>query len=546
MTALDRFRWWPALLGMALAALLGGPARAQLTVEPASLSATVPQHETTTLTVTLTNTGDTNLTFCVTFDRPLQRVAGRFRLADNAAGGATPCGEYGEVLYYLGEDDVDEPGWSPYGITMTPEGRLFTSSSSGLHRTFELTAELEYVGSFEHPHVAELEPFPATLGVTYDPEGGSGKGNGEGALWWMNIERTGGSNARTRRVLLLEGDLSGQPTDQQVEFVPPDEPLADFYGGGLSYDPATDSFFFLGISGEREDIENWRLWAVDRAGGVPEGYPLRPEPYPAFTFGVPSAHGGAAGGPEGVRIEYGVHPTDALGNDRVVVVDRWGNSQGAALETPVPPDLFEGNGGGIRGNPLRSRIDPNGVMYMTFVNFDDAGIVGVRPHPLPPSWLVVDSDAGPEAAWDGTLAPGESREITLMFRAGARSVRSYSSALQAFDAASGEAVVVPLSLAVTQGTGAGDEAVAPEASSLTVHPNPTAGRATVTLALAKAAEVRAAVYDVLGREVAVLHAGPLAAGSHRLAFDSALPTGVYLVRATGYGLRAAQRVTVVR
>jgi hypothetical protein len=40
--------------------------------------------------------------------------------------------------------------------------------------------------------------------------------------------------------------------------------------------------------------------------------------------------------------------------------------------------------------------------------------------------------------------------------------------------------------------------------------------------------VRLAVYDVLGRAVAVLHEGPLAAGTARLA----LPAGVYIMRAT--------------
>jgi hypothetical protein len=352
-------------------------------------------------------------------------------------------------------------------------------------------------------------------------------------------------------VLLLEGDLDGEPTGRQVEFVPPNEPLADFEVAGLSYDVATDLFYFLGISGNAGDPANWKLWAVDREGNVPEGYPVRPEPYPNALFLGPDAHGGVAGGPdgmpgaEGVRIEHGVGSLSA-GFDRIVVVDRWGETQGVALETPVPPDLFESNGAGMQGNPFRSQIDPNGVMYMTFVNFDDAGIVGVRPHPLPPSWLVVDSDAGPEAAWDGTLAPGESREVSLTFRAGARAVGSYTSALQAFDAVTGEAVVVPLSLTVTQGTNAEGESAGPEATSLAVYPNPTAGRATVTLALSAAAEVRAAVYDVLGREVAVLHDGPLAAGEHELALDTAkLPAGVYVVRATGNGLAATRRITVV-
>src|SRR5690606_7117656 len=151
------------------------------------------------------------------------------------------------------------------------------------------------------------------------------------------------------------------------------------------------------------------------------------------------------------------------------------------------------------------RIDPNGVMYMTFVNFDDEGIVGVRPHPLPPSWLVVGSEAGPEAAWDGVLGPGESRELVLTFRAGAREVGDFAASLQAFEAATGTAVEVPLALSVTPGVGIEDEADVPEASGLAVYPNPARGSATVGLTLAEASEVRVAVYDVLGREVAVLH-----------------------------------------
>jgi hypothetical protein len=56
-----------------------------------------------------------------------------------------------------------------------------------------------------------------------------------------------------------------------------------------------------------------------------------------------------------------------------------------------------------------------------------------------------------------------------------------------------------------------------------------------------------ALYDVLGREVAVLHDGPLAAGAHRLALDaSRLPPGVYVVRAVGAGLGLRRSVTVAR
>ncbi len=64
-----------------------------------------------------------------------------------------------------------------------------------------------------------------------------------------------------------------------------------------------------------------------------------------------------------------------------------------------------------------------------------------------------------------------------------------------------------------------------------VYPNPFAGSAQIAFALDATADVRLAVYDVLGREVAVLVDAELDAGSHSAAFDAAgLPTGTYLYR----------------
>ena len=84
-----------------------------------------------------------------------------------------------------------------------------------------------------------------------------------------------------------------------------------------------------------------------------------------------------------------------------------------------------------------------------------------------------------------------------------------------------------------------------------VYPNPAQGTATVPLALDVLAEVRLAAYDVLGREVAIVYDGSLAAGEHALAFDAwALPPGVYLLRAEvrrDAGARVlTRRVTVAR
>ncbi|MEM6785521.1 MAG: Ser-Thr-rich GPI-anchored membrane family protein [Bacteroidota bacterium] len=87
----------------------------------------------------------------------------------------------------------------------------------------------------------------------------------------------------------------------------------------------------------------------------------------------------------------------------------------------------------------------------------------------------------------------------------------------------------------------------PNAFALAAYPNPTLGAATVAVALPEATDVRAEVFDLLGRRVAVLHEGVLAAGAHPLRLDTArLPAGVYVVRAVTPAATLTQRITVVR
>jgi hypothetical protein len=79
------------------------------------------------------------------------------------------------------------------------------------------------------------------------------------------------------------------------------------------------------------------------------------------------------------------------------------------------------------------------------------------------------------------------------------------------------------------------------------YPNPFADRATLRYALPEATHVRLIVYDVLGREIAVLVDGPVAAGAHEAAFDArSLPAGVYVVRLTAGARAHTQRLTLVR
>ncbi|HLA62970.1 MAG TPA: T9SS type A sorting domain-containing protein, partial [Rhodothermales bacterium] len=78
------------------------------------------------------------------------------------------------------------------------------------------------------------------------------------------------------------------------------------------------------------------------------------------------------------------------------------------------------------------------------------------------------------------------------------------------------------------------------------YPNPSNGASRFTLEVAETQDVRVAVYDLVGREVAVLHDGTLAQGrDHVFTLDaSALPDGVYVVRTVGTAFSDARRVTL--
>ena len=92
-----------------------------------------------------------------------------------------------------------------------------------------------------------------------------------------------------------------------------------------------------------------------------------------------------------------------------------------------------------------------------------------------------------------------------------------------------------------------DEAQARAATGLTaVAPNPATGRASFALRSASTEAVMVAVYDALGRRVALLHDGPVGVEEAFSVDVSRLPAGVYVVRASGGAVQSTQRFTVVR
>ncbi|HEX8298862.1 MAG TPA: T9SS type A sorting domain-containing protein [Rubricoccaceae bacterium] len=124
-------------------------------------------------------------------------------------------------------------------------------------------------------------------------------------------------------------------------------------------------------------------------------------------------------------------------------------------------------------------------------------------------------------------------------------------------AAEGTITVKDLAYNATPGTAimAGNMGVATEPDALAegyrfspLAPNPTTGVSSFDLTVGQTETVHVEAFDALGRSVAVLHDGPLAAGqTSRIALDAAdLPAGVYVVRVSGDSFVTARRVTVAR
>lgn len=86
----------------------------------------------------------------------------------------------------------------------------------------------------------------------------------------------------------------------------------------------------------------------------------------------------------------------------------------------------------------------------------------------------------------------------------------------------------------------------PHAAAPSVHPNPTRGTATISLHADHTGPARITVHDMLGREISMLHNGPLEKGHHDIAWNGAAATGMYVVRVEMNGHTASSTFTHIR
>ena len=150
----------------------------------------------------------------------------------------------------------------------------------------------------------------------------------------------------------------------------------------------------------------------------------------------------------------------------------------------------------------------------------------------------------------GLIPAGQSRTVQLLFDATGLAAGTYRANMTVTtNSANAPTTVVPLTL--TAG------AVAGEASPLdfegthllgAVYPNPAPGAARVDLAVAEAQTVRVELYDALGRRVAVVFDGPVAARTTVpvAVASGTLAAGTYVLRVVGETFADTRRLTVVR
>jgi hypothetical protein len=447
-----------------------------------------------------------------------------------AAGLGAGCGPPGEVLFFSQSMPPVFLVGSFRGLTMTDAGRIFAAGSGGHQSTYEYTSDLEFARLLDHPSYGQPgSPWIVTVdGLAFDDR--------DATMWWHFGEDLRPPSGNDGRTILVQGNLDGEATGRTIVVPVPVETSRFLFGG--AWDSTRSQFVFVDTGAEQ-------LIAADTLGQQVEGYPRPLQQYPHGFLGRGLSLS-EFGGMDTSDVWLDV-PVFFAGEDgiprRVVVTDVYGEDLG--METPVP-SMPAGWRAGLNGSPIRSRIDPNGVMYGFFEGFGEGstlvrGLFAWRPVPIPPPWLTLSH-------WMGTIPASGTSELMLTFRAGQRAPGEYRSTLVVEDTAGVVLASVPLTLVVEADTPAEPGPGAEEGVRLAVSPNPITTTATATLTLTSpASDVRVTVHDVLGRIVETLHATSLPRGTTPLAFNAAsLRAGVYVVRALVDGVAVTQRITVLR
>jgi uncharacterized protein YkwD len=157
------------------------------------------------------------------------------------------------------------------------------------------------------------------------------------------------------------------------------------------------------------------------------------------------------------------------------------------------------------------------------------------------------NESGSWSAWE-TYAAGKSWSLSP--GDGAKTVACELTNGSSVKTASDDIVVA--GAAATAVPDAGEAGASGVLTLYRAHPNPTTGAAAAAFALERAAEVRAAVFDITGREIRRLAGAAYPAGRHEIRWDGTdavgrrSPPGLYFIRVAAGGHAGTSRVILTR
>ncbi len=169
--------------------------------------------------------------------------------------------------------------------------------------------------------------------------------------------------------------------------------------------------------------------------------------------------------------------------------------------------------------------------------------------------LATDPEASDDSIFDALTSDGdeltEDQDVRTVLGVGSFDVSVDDRVQARFAMVAGESLDAIIANAeAAQDVGAlASEVVTPQGTFLlgSAYPNPFSSSTRIGFELPAAQDVTLTVYDVLGREVAVLMNGVAQAGKTFVDFDAAsLPSGVYFYRLDAGATQLTERMTVVR
>jgi hypothetical protein len=244
-------------------------------------------------------------------------------------------------------------------------------------------------------------------------------------------------------------------------------------------------------------------------------------------------------------VSYQVTRTDPTmsGEGAVVVTDGAGNT--CTADVTIPADGTSDTEAPVCGEITIQPVD--GTYDIVSSATDNVGIASVTFTTLTPNLDGYVDDGGAQGPFmqGDVYTTGDPDPTSVGLRARFNTLSAASFFVTVADAAGNEALCDPV---LTDLAGALPEMTA----LLPSYPNParvgSGAAVSVPFRLAEASKVRVVVYDVLGREVAVLADGVMEPGSYEVSWPeaSSLPSGSYVVRMTAGAHVQTQRLTLVR